>query len=173
MMAQTSISTPAITTKKSPQWWSSLQFWALITLVVLAWIPYGIDLFKETPARVAAWGMSPTIPNASQIIVDGTSLSKYKAGYRMVAICFHWYGKEDVQDREPIERSAVMDIQDGPQLMPIFYDDTFKNEVAAGGHGTTYMLLIIPAPSANNQFSTLRQAYSLGAKPVWSAGGPP
>ena len=159
--------------KNSAPWWISFHFLALVVVAALAWVPFLIGALQETPARVATWGQSPTIPNASQIIVDGTSLSKYKSRYRMIAICFHWFGKQDIQDMDPLQKSAVMDIQDGAQLMPIFYDDTFTKEMQSGQHGTIYALLIIPKEHAQEGFSTLRQAYSLGAKTVWNAGGPP
>jgi len=61
----------------------------------------------------------------------------------------------------------------GAQMLLIHFDDKFANELVQGMHGTSYFLLIVPSSVRPDDFSTLRQAFSHGAKLVGGGSGPP
>jgi hypothetical protein len=52
-------------------------------------------------------------------------------------------------------------------------DDAYKKRVEEGTRNTNYALLLVPNGVEMEQFSTLRQAISMGVIPVQRALGPP
>jgi hypothetical protein len=158
-----------------PEWWRSPTIGALVVLAALTWVPWLAMLAtpkpKPVPIAIAGWGginlEQKTLPVAA--VVGETN-----PNIRLMAIAFHYNGETDFTDVKELQKSALYDTRLGSVVLMIKADDNFINEVVAKKQvGTNFMLLTVPAKLENIQFSTIRQALSMGAQIVGSGTGPP
>ena len=123
------------------------------------------------------WWRSPllagihSLPN-KQLKIRVTGLEE-RADERLMAVAFHNFGDVDFADVSKLQKSSSYDFRSGGQLLLIKLDDEFIEAYSKGARNTAYVLLLTPPRIDKQSFSTLRQAYAMGAKQIWAGGGPP
>ena len=112
---------------------------------------------------VLAWGQDTT--GVCDMTVNGKRLLGRQSGFKLAIGCFIYDGKEDVLDAPYIQVSSLYDIRDGVIAMRSSYQPYFL-EYYKQMHptGTEIALFNVPNGVQPNQFTTLRQARSLGVK---------
>jgi hypothetical protein len=105
--------------------------------------------------------------------IDGEPLLPYKDDYKIIAIAWHNIGALDDNDVSDLNKSDPHDILEGNINISIIVSDKFLGDLVDGMHGTDYAGLLIPNKIRTDQFSTIRQAESVGAIVIGRAGGPP
>jgi len=108
-----------------------------------------------------------------RVETDGTFLSSYQKDYRLAAVAFRYYGNGDIKDASNLQKSGLYDIENGKITIFIHLDEQFMRTMQHGEIRTNYFLLLVPNKVQPSQFSTLRQAESLGAKILQGGAGPP
>jgi hypothetical protein len=156
-------------------WWRSPIIGAMAILTVLAWAPLVIGLLSpklpQQKIGVASWGgldlAHGTLPILAVMTDDNRDL-------KLMGIAYHYDGKTDFSDVKDLQKSALYDVRRGAENILIKADEIFINEAVTRQHvRTNYILLTVPAQLGQPNFSTLRQAFSMGAQMVWSGVGPP
>ncbi len=109
----------------------------------------------------------------SHMHVDGNAILSYKDNYRVIGIAFHASGAVDMKDIDSLNKTGPHDIAAGDIPMTIDFDSKFLDEMSHGVRGTNYTALLIPNTVEPSQFSTIRQAESMGAIIIGRASGPP
>lgn len=111
---------------------------------------------------------------SSDIEAAGYLLMKYAAQYKLVAVCFHWDGREDFKDVAGISKSAVYDIREAPIPIRLDWNKKFVLEVVKNhARQTNYALLLVPNKVRRDSFSSIREALKKGAYILQTGGGPP
>jgi hypothetical protein len=154
-------------------WWQSPLLIVSFALALLAWVPFAITEWNRAPEPilgVAGWG-AQDISNGLPINV---SMIKDDPSVRLMGIAYHYDGAMDIYDLNRLQKSALYDVRVGSITVIIKPDSVFLDEVASHKHvRTNYALILVPASLIHPEFSTLRQALAMGAKPVWAGIGPP
>lgn len=156
-------------------WWRSPSIIALSIITVLAWVPWGLTTWQnwkleKIGVRINAWGPASPDFKTLQIVVSGSEL---RSTEKLVAIVMHYRGDGDIMDWTDIQVSLPYDFRIGTQPLYIKPDEHFLGEVQSGMRSTQYFLIMVPAQLSRDQFHSLRQAVSLGAKILWNGAGPP
>jgi hypothetical protein len=155
-------------------WITSPAVLAMAALGIVAWVPAIMWLLQGPNPRVLSWGGVLNVsPIALQITVDGSSLKWYVERYRLIAVAFHYFGEQDIDDVDGIQKSQPYDIRREPQVVMVRPDSKFIAEILRGSVTTNYHLLLVPRGVNDKAFATLRQAKQLGVFDIWSASGPP
>lgn len=157
-----------------PPWWRAPPVIAVFALALLAWIPWVWTTWvapKNQPdVAVASWGLFNLTDRQLQMTVAS---ARKNDNEKFLAIAFHYKGDVDFEDVTELQKSALYDVRVGAQVMVFRYDEKFAAEWAAGLRNTTYILLTVPTNLRPEDFSTIRQAISKGAKIVGGGSGPP
>jgi hypothetical protein len=154
-------------------WWKSRQIAVMTSLTIACWVPLFIKS-EEFPKDVAVtWGLNDAV--SGQVTIDGTRLQRYQGRFRIAAVGFHYSGSPDVIDVTGLQKSAMYEIVNTAQIRIIVpFDQVFLRDWTIGSaRGTNYRVLLVPVGINLEQFRTLREAYALGVKDIWSGGGPP
>ena len=155
-------------------WWRSPLLAAMVILLCLSWGPWLVDRWylRDSPPRLVVneWGIH-SLPN-KQLKIRVTGLEE-RADERLMAVAFHNFGDVDFADVSKLQKSSSYDFRSGGQLLLIKLDDEFIEAYSKGARNTAYVLLLTPPRIDKQSFSTLRQAYAMGAKQIWAGGGPP
>jgi hypothetical protein len=155
-------------------WWRSPIVIALAILAALNWVPWvGSFVLKPKPAPISAlgWGGMNLTNGTLPLMAVITSTNP---DVKLMAIAFHYSGTTDFTDVKQLQKSALYDVRQGTELIMIQADNDFVDEVVNKKQtGTNFMLLTIPLALGTPQFSTLRQAFTMGIQIVWSGTGPP
>lgn len=155
-------------------WWNSASFMALLIITALAWAPWGIATWQNwnvlrVGVGVTAWGPAGPDSSTLQIVVYG---SEVRTNEKLIAVALHYKGDADIMDVSDIQVSAPYDFRLGVQALFIKPDQHYLDEVRAGLKGTQFFLLMTPTTISRDQFHTLRQATTLGAKILWGGIAP-
>jgi len=158
-----------------PVWWRSPIITAMGLLVLLAWVPLVIEIVTPKPQQpmigVASWGGLDLSQGTMPIIAV---MTQSNPDLKLMGIAYHYDGQTDFTDVKALQKSALYDVRQGAETVLIKADTDFVNEVMSGKHvRTNYILMTIPAKLEQPQFSTLRQAFAMGAQVVWTGVGPP
>jgi hypothetical protein len=148
-------------------WWKSWQLAVMAVLMALTWVPFVYGLIYPPPilAEQYAWG---TLPTGDLYLT--ANFSRSKPDRRIVFVALHYRGLGDLKDQTGIQKSLPYDYEAGLHTFVIDPDQGFRNERAAGQAQVTYMLLEMPPNVSTNQFSTIRQAISLGGNVILTRG---
>lgn len=119
---------------------------------------------------VASWGLYDLTNRQLQMTVASARQNKDE---KFLAIAFHYKGDVDFEDVSQLQKSAPYDVRVGAQVMIFHYDEKFAAEWASGLRNTSYVLLIVPSTVRPEDFSTIRQALSKGARIAGGGAGPP
>lgn len=154
-------------------WWQAPSLIATSLLAIMAWVPFGLDHLNRAPTPtvgISGWGTQDPI-NGLPI---GVALIKDDPSIRIMGVAFHYDGIVDVLDVNQLQKSALYDARVGGITVIIRPDQLFLSDAATRKHvRTNYILLSVPAALREPSFSTLRQAYAMGAKSLWNGTGPP
>jgi hypothetical protein len=143
------------------QWWRAPSVLAVALLAVITWVPWLYGL-SQRPSFGPGRFEYGSLPDGRLFIAQ--EIQEDRPDRKIIAIAFHYYGNVDINDAPGLQKSKPFDFRKGVQLMIIEPDEAFKDEVKRGMSGTNFMTLDIPAGVTEDQFSTLRQAYKLGAR---------
>jgi hypothetical protein len=125
-------------------------------------IPIWLGFFKEF--GYPAERMLLERDNALKVIIYGAALVENTHVSRIAVVCFHYYGTTETMDATGLQKSNIFSVTKNEIPIVIRLDDQFISEVRSGTRGTNYVLLSVPDNFDMNQFTTLRQAHSLGAE---------
>lgn len=171
---QVRLMTPAVTATVKPNWW--WRYWPIALMLVLAgssWIPY-----MTRPNDLPEWPDEPNkfilkfahSPGQCEIAVNGERFWKYRDGFRLASGCFAYDGIGDVLDTPQLQTSKMYDIRKSPIEMRLEWGPGFAGYLKqVHAVGINHALLLVPNGVDTGQFSTLRQARSMGVK-IMSAG---
>lgn len=154
------------------------RYWPMIImaiLMLLTWVGVAVGYYGRNSASdipefdgsnadlVLGWGQDTT--GACDMNVNGKLLLNRQSGYKLAIGCFIYDGKEDILDAPYIQVSNLYDIKDGVIAMRSSYQPYFL-EYYKQMHptGTEIALFNVPNGVQPTQFTTLRQARSLGVK---------
>ena len=156
----------------------SAVFALSLVLSVLGIIFMPPKIPDESIKWMTSWGpVLPFDPSHEKLGINANGhllLQRFGADYRIAGVAFHYFGTGDIKDSTGLQKSGLFDLEDRQINMYIFPDQKFTQEVVQAHLGaTTYFLLVIPKSVRLDQFSTVRQAESLGAIALDGNGGPP
>lgn len=146
-------------------WWKTPQVAILLVLVLLTWVPFVYGLVR--PSDISefedqyAWG---TLTNGKSYFTVG--LKSTKPDRKLILVALHYHGLGDIKDQPGIQKSLPYDYTAGLLTLIVDPDQRFRSETAAGEKGVTLLLLEVPSTVGRDQFSTVRQAISVGGKLV-------
>ena len=149
-----------------PAWWKTPSLLAMAFLALLTWVPWIVGFWF--PATVAGGRVEYGNLNDGRLYIT-RDIAEDKPDRKIIAVAFHYFGKVDINDQVGLQKSRPFDYRKGTQFITISPDSIFFDEVRNGASGTNYMLLDVPQGITEDQFSTLRQAYKIGAKLMFSA----
>ena len=112
-------------------------------------------------------------PGFQEVDVNGGLYQSCKSKYKVVAMCFRWNGVGDVLDAEGLQKSDAITIRSERISILIQTDSKFYESVMRDSGCTDYAVILVPNEVNTTMFSTLRQAYALGAQKVWYGSGSP
>ncbi len=98
------------------------------------------------------------------LVVNGEMLTKYKNGRKLIGICFHHWAGANFRDEQGISKSAAYDIDSTSIEIVIPLNEVFVAEELKNPTSASYVLLAVPFPVKPEDFNTIRDAESLGAK---------
>jgi hypothetical protein len=87
-------------------------------------------------------------------------------------VAFRYFGNGDILDSRDLQKSGLYDIKDESITIFIHLDQSFV-ETMRRERGTSYYLLLVPKAVQMDQFTTPREAESLGVKLIDGRSGPP
>ena len=155
-------------------WWRMSPVIAVFALALLTWVPWvwatWITPMSQPQVAVASWGLYDLTNRQLQMTVASARANKDQ---KFLDVAFHYKGEVDFEDVSELQKSALYDVRVGAQVMIFRYDEKFAAEWASGIKTTSYILLIVPSTVRPEDFSTIRQALSKGAKIVGGGSGPP
>jgi len=125
---------------------------------------------EPTPSSSSQLGLYDLTNRQLQMTVASARANKDQ---KFLDVAFHYKGEVDFEDVSELQKSALYDVRVGAQVMIFRYDEKFAAEWASGIKTTSYILLIVPSTVRPEDFSTIRQALSKGAKIVGGGSGPP
>jgi hypothetical protein len=143
-------------------WWRALTFLAVSFMAVLTWMPWIFSSYPQT--MHVQYG---NLPDGRLYI--SMEVPEDKPGRKIIGVAFHYRGNVDVNDAGGLQKSKPYDYRKGTQFLSIEPDQIFSDEVRRGLSGTNFAAFNVPEGITEDQFSTLRQAYKLGAKLIFSA----
>ena len=154
-------------------WWFSWHIGTLILLVILAWIPRFTGPSQSEPqvakaptAKLVRWGPSTDHENMVFVSIDASGLRQFTHTHKLILVVFHNSTQIDMNDVVTIRKSVLYDIRDNEEL----YIQITKD---FGEGGTTYVVVLVPNGMSPDNFKTLREATSAGARIVAYGSGPP
>ncbi|MDP9038107.1 MAG: hypothetical protein M3O02_02390 [Acidobacteriota bacterium] len=112
----------------------------------------------------------------TRMIVDGRLLEPYANKYQLIGVVLHWRHAIPDIDEKGICKSQVFDIVPRDIEIPIAYNPQFLAEILTGSYSESFALLAVHRGLKPEQFDSLREAQSLGAKVIAKAamvGAPP
>jgi hypothetical protein len=151
----------------------------------LAMSSYSLYRDKHQPLHFAEecfkyYGMGPPgsgpMPWNRQTIyeqVDGRCFTEQESKYNLLGAAFHSFGVVDRVDETLTGLGRPHEISSSDIVLTIVLSESFLDVVTKGGRGTNYVILLLPKNLSTDQFSTIRQAKSLGAIVVFTRGGAP
>jgi hypothetical protein len=154
------------------KWWRTPTVMAMSVLAVLCWIPYFIRPAPEIPndgmecRAVFDWGANRDRREYLELTANGDYLSQYPASYWLIAVAFVYDAAVDMLDAAPLAKSAPHEITKGHIPILIRKDSNLERV-----NGATFALLLVPRTVTPNNFDSIRQARSLGAKFLWKGSG--
>jgi hypothetical protein len=128
---------------------------------------------------IKGWGPILGMPrDIVEIVVDGHELIKQSGinpkSFRLAAVCYHNRGTIDTRDISDLQKSSLHDLRDEDVQMTIQLNTKFMDEyLKQGWTNTNYVAIVVPNGVTMDQFSTMRQAFSLGVLSVSGVVGPP
>jgi hypothetical protein len=155
-------------------WWRTPAVVAAFVLAILAWVPRVWSTWviaKNQPmVGMAGWGLLDLTNRSLQITVAS---ARQDDTQKFMAVAFHYRGDTDIEDVSDLQKSSLYDVRLGVQMIVFHFDDKFAAEWANGMKNTNYILLTVPSTVRPDDFSTLRQAITKGAKIIAGGTGPP
>jgi hypothetical protein len=146
-------------------WWKSWQLAVMAVLMALTWVPFVYGLVHPSDILEFedqyAWG---TLPSGEAYLTVG--LKSTKPDKKLILVALHYNGLGDFKDQSGIQKSLPYDYTAGLLTMVVDPDQRFRNETAAGMKTINFLLLEVPSNISRDQFSTVRQAISIGGKLV-------
>jgi hypothetical protein len=145
----------------------------LFLLSCSLWGPFIFNLLSEEPVlRNVETGMDGVRDNSTGNViaavlytsVDGSEIYKY-AQMRVMVAGFHWKPDRDVDDVDDLQKSAAYDIRKEIIHFQIKADQKFINQYNMDAPNN-YALIILPRDLTPQNFATLRQAKTAGAKVI-------
>jgi len=129
---------------------------------------------KNLMGAMTAYGVSYP-PQVGHVFakVDGDAIISYAEKYKVAVVVFHDPGTSDTRDVEISDKSNLFDIAGGDIRIELVLGNKFMSEVSKGYTGTKYAALLVPNKVSMGQFSTLREAESVGIKIIGGGFGPP
>jgi hypothetical protein len=109
----------------------------------------------------------------TRIHVDGDAIISYKDDYKLAAVGLHYFGTTDINDVSDLNKTDLYDITPGDLTLVIVWSSKFLEELNRVHGGTNYASMLVPNKVGMNQFSTIRQAESMGVIIIGLASGPP
>jgi hypothetical protein len=91
----------------------------------------------------------------------------------VAAIGFRYFGTTDVKDTGELNKTDLYDIYPGDNTLVIVWNNKFIEELNRLQGGTNYGVMLVPNGVGMSQFSTIRQAESMGVIIIGRASGPP
>jgi hypothetical protein len=156
-----------------PPWWKAPPVVAVFALALLTWAPWIVAAVKPKPFVIGAYGWGGINLTTGTLPIVAV-MSATDPNIKLMAIAFHYNGTTDFTDVKQLQKSALYDVRQGTQIIMIQADSDFIEDVTSKKQiGTNFMLLTVPAKLENPEFSTLRQAFSMGVQIVWNGTGPP
>jgi hypothetical protein len=146
-----------------------------VLLLALTWGVMGSDIYDRhaIPAipefdepQGLLIGSNEVGPSYCSVIVDGGVAWPYRDDYELAMACFWTNGTADRLD-VPVQPSALYEIHREHMVMRADVNKTFTPLL---GHGTNFVILLVPKGVSTAQFTTLRQARALGVK-IKNGGG--
>jgi hypothetical protein len=173
---------------QKPSWfWRYGQFIVMLIAVAVVWIPYLMGNNVAYHQYLIQWGVQSPAgvpPNSPikleqltyvQVIADGHALLPYADKYKLGGVAFHYFGLNDPDDADNLQKSALHDIRDDPRILIVIpVNQAFRDEIAQHGMGgTNYGLILVPKDRTMDDFKTLRVAKQLGVQSLGIGAGPP
>ena len=118
----------------------------------------------DTPnnALVLGWSVDKGF---CTMTVSGDRVWSYRDNYRLATGCLVYDGAGDIKDAPYLQQSSLYDIRHGNIAMVAKYGEAFpKYMQEQHAAGNFVVLFLVPLGVTTSQFSTLRQARSLGVK---------
>jgi hypothetical protein len=132
---------------------------------IMEWGPASDFLIQSNPVVI-------TGTPRSEATINGSLLLDFADDYRIVVGISKNDGTQDSLDRH-LATSAPYAIREGPIPTSIYWDQDFIAKLLKGWTGTGYTLFACPNAINPSQFSTIRQALSMGCKKLKGVSGPP
>jgi hypothetical protein len=151
-------------------------YWPMLVMVFLfigCWIPYLLSKEQavpdipefDTPNSAIVTGWAQDTPSSCLMQVNGGALLSRQSGYKLAIACLIYDGKTDILDAPYLQVSNLYDIKLGSITMRAGYQPYFlEYESRMHAVGINIALLNIPNGIQPTQFTTLRQARSMGVK---------
>lgn len=139
-------------------------------LVIALLVPTVAYLAWNRPALVKQIYMTRWARDAANayVTIDGRLLSAYSSQFKLAAVFFKWSGNPDFIDVEGLQKSNVYEIRHEAVRIVIALDQEFLKTRPGANN---FVALLIPNALRMDQFSTLRQAYALGAIEIGTGSG--
>lgn len=166
MLKTSTVSRRASKDTPTQPWWMTPTLLAVAFLALLTWVPWVYGLWY--PTTLGSGRVEYGSLNDGRLYI-ARDIPEDKPDRNIIAVAFHYYGKVDINDQVGLQKSKPFDYRKGTQFITIEPDSIFFDEVSHGASGTNFMLLDVPHGITEDQFSTLRQAYKIGAKLMFSA----
>jgi hypothetical protein len=126
---------------------------------------------KNLQGAINSWGALQVGSDfRSSFIVDGDALYSFRDDYGVAAVAFHNPTEQDWKDITELVKSNIHDISHGEIAIGWVFPPEY---VKAPIKGTQFVAILVPNKVRMDQFTSLRQAESMGVKIVGLAGGPP